>query len=97
MIPEAAIFLEPFRDGLQGLCLEMAGAPLRLPAPRDQAGRLQHFEVFGDCREAHIEGLGQFAHGGVARAQPRKKAPPRRIGEGGKGGAEAVGHLYSIK
>jgi len=55
---------------------------MRLAAARDQAGALQHLEMLGDGGEAHLEGLCQLRHRGLAQRQPRQDGPPRGIGEG---------------
>src|SRR5213594_1365322 len=48
-------------------------------------------EVLGHGRKADLEGLGQCQDRGFARGEAREDRPPRGIGEGGKGGAEAIG------
>src|SRR6185436_18425673 len=80
---------------LQRRRLEMAGTVLRLPPPRDEAGAFEDFEVLGHRREAHVVGLGQFADGRIAGAEPCEDAPPCRIRECGQGLREPVWHLYS--
>src|SRR5438874_330924 len=89
-LPQPAIALEPGADVLEGVRLDAAGPPLRLAASRDEAGTLQHLEVLGDGGEAHLEGLGQLGHRGLAQRQPREDGPTRGIGEGCEGGTEAV-------
>ena len=62
-------------------------------AAGNEAGALQHFEVLGNRRHAHLKWLGEFRDGGLAQRQPGKNRPPRRIGKCGKSGTQLVGHL----
>jgi hypothetical protein len=48
-------------------------------------------QVLGHGRQAHLEGLGELGHRGLALDQPRQDGPAGRVGEGGEGVAEAVG------
>ena len=48
-------------------------------------------QVLRDCRHAHVERLGELGDRAFARGKTGKNGPPRRIGEGGEGGAEMVG------
>ena len=41
-----------------------------------------------------LERLGEFANGGFAEREAGQNRAPRRVGEGGKGRAQAVRHLY---
>src|SRR5487761_2594010 len=91
LFPEPAIFGEPVVDRLECRRLELAGTPLRLTRTRDQPGVFQHLEMLGDGGPAQLERLGEFAHRGLAQCEPGQKGAPRRIGERGEGGAEAVG------
>ncbi len=88
--PEAAIAFEPVVDGLEGGRLDPARPPLRLAAARDEARALQHLEMLGDGREAHVEGFRQLGHRGFARREPRQDGPARGVGEGCEGGAETI-------
>ena len=94
-VPQRPVALEPRIDVLQRVGGDAAGAPLRLAAPRDEAGALQHLEVLGDGGAAYLEGLGELRHGGLAGHEPGENGASGRIGEGCEGGAELVGgHLY---
>src|SRR5207245_8454315 len=88
LVPEAAIMLDPVGDLLQRARLQPAGPPLRLAAARDQAGALQHLEMLRDAGKAHVEGLGELGHRGLAQSEPCQDGAPRRIGEGREGGVE---------
>ncbi len=97
LLPEAAIALRPVGDLLERTRLEPAGPPLRLATACDKAGALQHLEVLGDGGKAHLEGRGQFRDRGLARGQASQDRAPGGIGEGGEGGAEAIGwHIAPI-
>src|SRR6185295_7880532 len=92
LFPKAAVAFEPVVDALERLGLDAAGAPLRLAAARDQPGALQHLEVLGDRRKAHVEGFGQLGDRRLAQRQPSQDRPAGRIGKGRKRGAQGVGH-----
>ena len=70
------------------------GRHLRVARARDQAGALQHLQMLGNRRQAHVERLGEFQHRRFAEREPRQDRPPCRIGEGREGGAEAVGSSF---
>src|SRR5882724_2953051 len=91
LLPVAPVVLDPVGDVLEGIRLQPAGPPLRLAAALDQTRAFQHFQVFRDCRQAYLERLGQFQDRGFAGGEAREDRAPRGIGEGGKGGAEAIG------
>src|SRR5262252_10201689 len=60
LVPEAPVFPHPAGRLAQPTALEAARPPLRVAALRDQAGALQHFQVFGDRGEAEVERFGQL-------------------------------------
>src|SRR5712691_2767884 len=91
LLPVAPVVLDPVGDVLERIRLEPAGPPLRLAAALDQACALEDLEVLGDGGKAHVEGLRQFQDRGFARGEAREDRAPCGIGEGGKGGAEAIG------
>src|SRR5690606_12977221 len=57
LLPQAPVVLDPLRGGIQGLRLEPRRAPLAFAAAHDEPGALQHLEVLGDRRQAHVERL----------------------------------------
>src|SRR5207302_4253877 len=91
LLPEAAIVLQPVGGVLERTRLEPAGTPLRLATARDQAGALQHLEVLGDGGKAHLEWLAQLRDRGHTGGEASEDRTPGGIGEGGEGGAEAIG------
>src|SRR5215831_14734908 len=88
LLPMLPVELDPVGHALQRVRLQPAGAPLRLAAALDQPGALEHLQVLGHGGEAHIEGLGDLEHRGLARGEAREDRAPGRVGEGGEGGAE---------
>src|SRR5262245_39148574 len=90
-VPKATVAFEPVVDLLEGAWLDAARPPLRLAAPHDEVGALQHLEMLGDGRQAHVEWLGELGDRGLTECEPRQDGAPRRIGERRKGGAEAIG------
>src|SRR6476646_7765110 len=90
-LPEVAIMLRPVGDGGERRGLDAARPPLRVDAPRDEPRTLEHLQGLGDGREAHVEGRCELGHRALARHEAREDRAARRVGEGGKGGAERVG------
>ena len=91
LFPEATVLVKPVGGVFQGGGLQLARAPLRLAAARDQAGALQHLQMLGNRRQAHVERLGQLGDGRLTAHQAGEDGAPRRIGEGGESRAEVVG------
>ena len=90
LFPEAAIRFEPVGDILQGGAIELAGAPLGVPAAGDQAGSLQHLEVFGNRRLTEAEWFHELVDGRLAQRQSSQDGAPGGVGEGGECGGQAV-------
>src|SRR5437660_9146927 len=90
-LPEAAVAIEPVVDAFEGRGLDPTGPPLRRATARDQAGPLQHLEMFGNGRAADVEGLGKLGYRSLAQGQPRQDGTAGGIGERRKGGAEGIG------
>src|SRR6266851_8031372 len=95
LLPEAAIILDPVGGVPERTRLEPARTPLRLAAARDQAGALQHLEMLGDRRKAHLEGFSQFSYRGLACGEASENRAPGGIGERGEGGIEVGRHLWN--
>src|SRR6266508_4128900 len=70
LLPEPAVRGGPLRHVPERTGLEPGGPPLPLPAPRDQPRPLQHLQVLGDRRQAHLERRRQLGDGRLARRQP---------------------------
>jgi hypothetical protein len=90
LFPEAAVPLHPCGRFLQAGGLAAARTGLGVAASGDELGALQDLEVLRDGGEAHVEGLGEIHDGALPGGQTSKNRSPRRIGEGGEGGAEVV-------
>src|SRR5579864_3267673 len=90
LLPDGTIAFHPVGYVFERLGLDPARAPLRLAPARDESGALQDLEVLGDGGQGHGEGLGQLGDRALPLGQTREDRPPRGIGEGGKGGAQAV-------
>src|SRR5438128_3403304 len=82
LLPEVAVVLQPVGGVLERPRLEPAGPPLGLAAARDQAGSLQHLEMLGHGRKAHLEGLGQLRDRSLARGEAGEDRAPCGIREG---------------
>src|SRR5688572_26137045 len=74
-LPDVAVALGPVGHLLEWGRLDAARPPLRLAPARDQAGALQHPQVLGDRRHAHVERLGQLGDRALASDQPPKDGP----------------------
>src|ERR1700761_5516253 len=71
-VPEAAEAAEPLIDLFQRHRRNVARTPLRLAGARDQAGMLQHLQMLRDRGKAHVEGLRQLQHRGLAEREARQ-------------------------
>src|SRR6266700_4456458 len=65
--PEPSIMRDPVSNVPQRTRREPTGPPLRVAPSRDQSRSFQHLQVFGDGRQAHLEGFGQLRHRDLAR------------------------------
>src|SRR6185295_11901598 len=92
LFPEPAIFLEPVIGFLEGARFDAARTHLCVARARDQARALENLQVPGNCRQTHVEWLGEFQHRCFAECEAREDGAPCRISEGCEGGAEAVAH-----
>src|SRR5258706_16346987 len=91
LLPVAAVVLDPVGNALERVGLEPARSPLRFAAALDQPRALEHLEVLGHGGQAHVEGLCELEHRGFPRGKACEDRAPGGVGEGGEGGAEAVG------
>src|SRR5882724_1106952 len=82
LVPEPAIVLKPGVDADECFRFDSARPPLRFAAAADEPGMLEHLEVLGHGRKAHIERLRQFADRRFAERQSRQDRAPSRVGEG---------------
>src|SRR5437773_10439327 len=95
LVPEPSVLPHPLGRLLQAPGLEAARPPLRVAALRDQAGALQHFQVFADAGKAEVKRFGQLRDRGLPLGETSQDRPPGGIGEGRKRDAEGIGlHLY---
>src|SRR5882724_1304902 len=81
LLPVAAVVFDPVGDVFQRIGLQPARTPLRLAAALDEPGALEHLQVLGDGGQAHVEGLGDLHHRGLARGEAREDRSPGGIGE----------------
>ena len=70
LFPEFAVRVDKRGDLDQRGSFEVARPPLGLPGAPDKSGSLKYFEVFGDGRQGHVKGLGEFGNRSFARSQP---------------------------
>ena len=95
LLPDVPVGHGPFGHVLERLRLDPARSPLRLAAAHDQPGPLQHAQVLGHGRHAHVEGLRQLGDRALAHRQPGENRAAGRVGERGKRGAQLIHrHLY---
>jgi hypothetical protein len=88
LLPEAAVAVDPSGRLAHRAREEAAPSPAALAATLEQAGALQHPQVFGDRWQGDSERLSELAHGRIAGPQPRQDGAPRRVREGGEGVAQ---------
>src|SRR5215813_896580 len=55
LLPEPAVLLEPLIGFFESPHVDATGAHLRIAGPRDQARALQHLQMLGNRRQAHVE------------------------------------------
>src|SRR5262249_25681602 len=55
LLPPPPVMIHPLGDFLERRRLQPAGPPLRVPPPRNQPSPLEHFQVLGHRRQAHVE------------------------------------------
>ena len=67
-----------------------SGPPLRVPSAGNESSALQHPEVFGDRRSAHVKGLSEFFDGGRPRGEPGQNGATGWVGEGEERGAQCI-------
>src|SRR2546426_257719 len=77
--PEPAIALQPPGRLREPPRFQPSRPSLGVASARDQSGPLQHFEVLGDGRLAHVEGSGQLGDRRLTRCQAGEDRPPRRV------------------
>src|SRR5919112_249297 len=82
--PETTVTLHPVGGLLQRPRLEPARPRLRHATARDQTGPLEHLQVLGDARKAHLKRLGQLLDGGLTGGEPNQDLPPGRVRKGRK-------------
>src|SRR5262245_1300441 len=94
LVPEATVSVGPLGDLLERGGAEPRGPPLPLPPPRDEAGSLQHLEVLRDRGQAHLEGLRQLGHRGLALRQTREDGASGRIRQGPERAIQPIGDVH---
>jgi len=95
LIPESPIVRNPGSNLMQWCRVEPAEPPLCITPSLYQSCSLQHAEVLGNSRPAHIKWLRQLTCICVARRQPREDRSPGRIGKCGERRGEMVRHWAS--
>src|SRR6187397_1494273 len=88
LFPMAAVLTHPIGDLPQRPRLQSTRSPLRLPSLLDETRLLEHAEVLGDCRLAHVEGCGEVLDRRLALGEAGQDRAPRRVREGGECRAE---------
>src|ERR1700728_4033692 len=83
--PETAIVLDPAGYVPERAGVELAREPLRFAAAGDQAGAFEDFQVLGNGREGHFEGLSQLGDRRFAGGKFGEDRAPSGIGKGGEG------------
>ena len=96
VFPELAIAFQPFGRVGERSSFDTPGAPLGVDGARNEPSAFEHFEVLGDGRLAHVEGLDKLVHCGFAGSEASKDGTARGIGESGEGGIELLGSGHCI-
>ena len=77
----ALVSLDPLRHEVEDVVLEVDRPPLRIARPTDEPRILEYLEVLRDRLDAHVVGLGEFAHRGIGHAEPGDDVPAGRVRE----------------
>jgi hypothetical protein len=88
--PELPVLLEPLVDLPERRGDERARAALGVASARDEAGALEHLEVFGDRGLAQVERCHQLRDARLAGRELRQDRAARRMGQRREGEAETV-------
>jgi hypothetical protein len=81
---------EPVVHWDQARELEPRRAALAVPGPTDEAGPLQHLEVFGDGGLRERGGSCKLEDAGLAGHEALEYRPAGGVGQGGEGAAQGV-------
>src|SRR6266481_2096045 len=77
VFPKLSIMLYPIGNLMQGGRFKPAWPPLSIAPPNNQPCVLQHFAMFADGWQAHVEWASQLSHGCFACSQSHRIA--RRV------------------
>ncbi len=81
---------EPVVHREQALELKSRRAALAVAGPADEAGPLQHLEVFGDGRLRQRGGLCELDDAGLAGREALEDRPAGGVGKGREGAAQGI-------
>src|SRR3546814_16783916 len=81
-VPEAFVMADPFRAGVQGACVEVAGVHAALHFAVDQAGAFEHLDVLGRAGERALERRRKLGHGPRLPRPPLPPGAPRPLSGG---------------
>jgi hypothetical protein len=81
---------EPVVNEDQTLEMKPCRAALAVAGPIDEAGPLQHLEVFGDGRLRERGGSCKLDDAGLAGPEALEDRPAGGVGKGGEGAAQGV-------
>jgi len=88
--PDLPVALDPADGLVEALRLQDAGPRLSCAGPRDEAGLLQHLQVFRDRLLRHRERLGELVHRRVAAGEPFQDRAPGGVGQGRENQGQVV-------
>ena len=95
LFEDLAVAFDPIHGLPQGLRFQFAWTPLRIDAPGNETGALEHLEMSGNGRLTHSERVGELRHGGFARRQPRQDGAAGGVSQSGKGQVETFRSLHN--
>ena len=97
LLPKTTVALDPFGGVLHGFGVQAASADAPVFLLAEQAGALEDAEVFGDSRQGHFKGCGEFADGQLAPGEASEDGPAGGVGEGAEGGVQLGAGLLNHK
>ena len=91
VLPQDAVSREPTERRAQRSGVDLASVHAAFGFDLQQARVLEDAQVPRDRRQAHIVGLGEFAHGGVTGRELFEDGPPDRVGQRREDGVQVQG------
>jgi hypothetical protein len=97
LTPELLVLMQPGRHLAEWCPSELHDVVAPVLLPMDQPGSLEHLQVFRDCVQGDVKGLGDFRDPCRAAGEARENRPSSGMRNGVENGAQVVHGGYSTK